>query len=144
VKRRFEYIINNDKVKFIDDYAHHPSELKYTIATIKKLFPDKSITGIFQPHLFSRTRDFLDDFAQVLNELDNILLLDIYPARELPIDGINAELLLSKMTNPNKKVVQKEDLPEEIRKDANEIFVTLGAGDIDRLVAPIKEVLQER
>ena len=150
VKRRFEYIIKNDRLVFIDDYAHHPEELKALIKSAKALFGNWRCTLIFQPHLFSRTRDFADDFAESLDLADQVILLPIYPARELPVEGVNSEMIAGKMTNKTHTVMQKESLLEWIRKDFipttsyefGEIVITAGAGDIDALVEPIKKELQ--
>jgi UDP-N-acetylmuramate--alanine ligase len=142
VKRRFEYIIRERNRVFIDDYAHHPAELKACISSVKEMYPGKKVLGVFQPHLFSRTRDFADEFAQSLDLLDEVLLLDIYPARELPIEGVTAQMLLDKMKNPNKRLITKEELPTYIRSRNAEVVVTLGAGDIDKMVEPIKKALQ--
>jgi UDP-N-acetylmuramate--alanine ligase len=144
VKRRFDYQIKSNKLVFIDDYAHHPQELRACISAAKEMYPSKKITGIFQPHLFTRTRDFADDFARSLELLDELLLLDIYPAREKPIEGVNSEMLLEKVQIKNKKLVHKKDLLDEIRKRDIEILLTLGAGDIDTLVEPIKNELLKR
>ena len=141
VKRRFEYILKSDDITFIDDYAHHPEELRAIIFSVKQMYPRKKITGVFQPHLYSRTKDFLDEFATSLNELDSIILLEIYPARELPMAGINSTLLLDKITNPNKKLLSKEELLIEIKNTRPEILLTLGAGDIDQLIKPLKDIL---
>jgi len=143
VKRRFEWIINNDKISYIDDYAHHPTEIKAAISAARLLFPNKKLTVAFQPHLFSRTRDFIDGFAQELSKVDELILLDIYPARELPIEGVSSELLLDKCSVKDKKIVQKEDLANYVaeHKDSLEVLLTLGAGDIDRSVEPIKAIL---
>ncbi|MDQ3191656.1 MAG: UDP-N-acetylmuramate--L-alanine ligase [Bacteroidota bacterium] len=143
VKRRFEYVINTKDLVFIDDYAHHPEELKACISAAKELYPGKKITGVFQPHLFSRTRDFADAFAENLDLLDECILLDIYPARELPIEGISSDMLLRKMQMSNKKIVSKENLLLELKKNKLEVLLTLGAGDIDKLVEPIRRELQE-
>ncbi|MBA2500065.1 MAG: UDP-N-acetylmuramate--L-alanine ligase [Chitinophagaceae bacterium] len=150
VKRRFEYIIKNDRLVFIDDYAHHPEELKALIKSAKALFGNWRCTLIFQPHLFSRTRDFADAFAESLDLADQVILLPIYPARELPIEGVNSEMIAGKMTNKTHKVMSKESMLEWIRKDYipatsyefGEIVITAGAGDIDALVEPIKKELQ--
>ena len=139
VKRRFEYIINRPDFVYIDDYAHHPKELETTILSVKHLYPNKKICGVFQPHLYTRTRDFADGFAQALDLLDNIVLLDIYPAREEPIAGIDAQFLLNKIKNPNKIKVPKENLPDFLTTQHLEVLITMGAGDIDRLVPKIKE-----
>lgn len=144
VKRRFEYQQNTGNVVFIDDYAHHPNELKATIEAARKRHPSKRLTGVFQPHLFTRTRDHIDDFAKVLSGLDVIYLLEIYPAREAPIEGVDSQWLLDKITNPRKKLVNKTDLLDALKCDQPEVILTLGAGDIDRLVEPIRKTLEER
>lgn len=141
VKRRFERIITSEKVTYIDDYAHHPKELEMCISSVKELYPNKKVTGIFQPHLYTRTRDFASDFAVSLDLLDETILMDIYPARELPIEGITSELLLQKMTSKVKEVVQAKDVVENLKHREIEVLLTLGAGDIDRLVEPIKLAL---
>lgn len=142
VKRRFEYIIKEGKVQFIDDYAHHPEEIRAFLGSIRKLYPNKKITCVFQPHLFSRTRDFAEGFSETLSLADELILLPIYPARELPIEGVTSEMLLEKVTINAKRVLSKEALIQEIgsRMDL-ELVVTVGAGDIDALVQPIKELL---
>ena len=145
VKRRFEYIIKNDELVFIDDYAHHPEELRALISSAKSLFSDKKCTVIFQPHLYTRTRDLADGFAEVLDMADEVILLPIYPARELPIAGVISEMILDKMKSKNKRVLDKEELKNWIRKDfkkQGKVLVTAGAGDIDLLVEPIKEILK--
>ena len=139
VKRRFDYIINTEKFVYIDDYAHHPAEIKACILSIRDLFPNKKITGIFQPHLFTRTRDFADEFASSLELLDNLLLLDIYPARELPIDGINSQMLFNKIKLTNKQLVTKAEILTKLEAIKPEILLTMGAGDIDQLVKVIKQ-----
>jgi UDP-N-acetylmuramate--alanine ligase len=144
VRRRFDYHIKTEKLVFIDDYAHHPAELKAAISSAKELYPHKKITGIFQPHLFSRTRDFADDFAESLDLLDECILLEIYPARELPIAGVDSNLLLNKMKTTKKSICSKKDLIKEIAGRDIEILITMGAGDIDTLVAPLKEELMKR
>lgn len=141
VKRRFEYIVKNDAMVYIDDYAHHPDELKALLTGAKKLFPEKKCTIIFQPHLFSRTKDFADGFAATLDLADEIILLPIYPARELPMEGVNSEMVLSKMTGEHKKVLQKADVLNWIKNNNTELLITAGAGDIDTLVEPIKNIL---
>ncbi len=143
VKRRFEYIIKTDKIVFIDDYAHHPEELKACISAVKEIYPKKKITGVFQPHLFTRTRDFANEFARSLDLLDEVILLPVYPARELPIEGVNSEMLLKKSSTKNKILCQKSELVTEILKRNVEVLITLGAGDIDALVRPISEALQK-
>lgn len=143
VKRRFDYHIKTDKLVFIDDYAHHPEELKAAISSAKEMYPGKKITGIFQPHLFSRTRDFADDFARSLDLLDECILMEIYPARELPIEGVSSQMLLNKMKSANKSICQKTDLIEEVSKREIEVLMTMGAGDIDTFVESIKNELNK-
>ena len=145
VKRRFEYIIKTDELVFIDDYAHHPEELRALISGAKALFSDKKCTVIFQPHLYTRTRDLADGFAEVLDMADEVILLPIYPARELPIAGVSSEMILDKMKSRNKKVLNSKELKEWISKELKKqgtVLVTAGAGDIDLLVEPIKEILK--
>jgi len=141
VKRRFDYRVRTEKVIYIDDYAHHPEELKATIGSVRKLYPDKRITGIFQPHLFSRTRDFGDAFAESLDMLDECILLEIYPAREQPIAGISSDWLLGKMKISDKKIMSKTQILEDIKVGNKELIITMGAGDIDSLVEPIENIL---
>jgi len=145
VKRRFEYIIKTGELVFIDDYAHHPEELRALISSAKALFSDKKCTVIFQPHLYTRTRDLADGFAEVLDMAEEVILLPIYPARELPIAGVNSEMILEKMKSRNKRVLNKEEVKDWIKKDLKKqgkVLVTAGAGDIDLLVEPIKEILK--
>ncbi len=142
VKRRFDYQIKSDDCVFIDDYAHHPEELKACIASVKELYPGKRITGIFQPHLFSRTRDFAAGFAESLSMLDCLFLLDIYPAREKPIEGITSEIIFKNVTC-EKYLISKEDVVEMLERIPSDVVLTLGAGDIDQLVQPIKKRLQK-
>ncbi|MFT6938127.1 MAG: UDP-N-acetylmuramate--alanine ligase, partial [Saprospiraceae bacterium] len=138
IKRRFEFIIReNDKV-LINDYAHHPTELDATISATRALYPNKKITGVFQPHLFSRTKDFVDGFAESLNKLDEIILLDIYPARELPIKNVTSQIILDKIDNSNKKILSKQELLEFLPNSNSEVILVLGAGDIDKLVEVMK------
>lgn len=144
VHRRFEYHIKTRDLIYIDDYAHHPSELKMCINSVKQLYPAKKITGIFQPHLYTRTRDFADEFAESLSMLDELILLDIYPARELPIEGVTSAIIANKVTITNKCVLAKEDLLEYLSKRNFEVLLTLGAGDIDVFVSPIKELLTNK
>jgi len=144
VSRRFETRISGPKVVFIDDYAHHPKELDACIASVREMYPGKRITGIFQPHLFSRTRDLAADFGTSLAALDELLLLDIYPAREEPILGITSQWLLEKVPMEVKECVSRESLLEELRQRDVQVVVTLGAGDIDRLVPVIERQLNER
>jgi len=126
----------------IDDYAHHPEEIRMSLRSVRDLYPDKKITVVFQPHLYSRTHDFADGFAETLAMADELLLLDIYPARELPIEGVSSEMILSKMTKKNGKLVNKQNLINEIINVEPQVVVMLGAGDIDRLVAPVEEALR--
>lgn len=143
VKRRFEYIIRKPGRVYVDDYAHHPKELEACIASLRTWYPDRRICGVFQPHLYTRTRDFADDFAAVLSKLDTVVLLDIYPAREEPIPGITSQLLLDKITLKNKYLCDKEMLIPLLRQLNPEVLVTMGAGDIDRLVEPIRNALEQ-
>lgn len=142
IYRRFNIHINNEHIAYIDDYAHHPTELAASISSIRRLFPDRKVTGVFQPHLYSRTRDFAEQFAAVLSSLDEVILLPIYPAREEPIEGVSSEMLLERISCPQKAIVQKEELISRLQGRDNEVIVTLGAGDIDRLVGAIKQALQ--
>lgn len=137
VQRRFDFRIKRQDFVYIDDYAHHPEELKACISAVRKLFPDKQITGIFQPHLFSRTRDLADAFARSLELLDRLVLLEIYPAREKPIPGVDSRMLLDKVNLKHKKIVSKDHLIREITEISPEVLLTLGAGDIDHLVEPL-------
>ena len=141
VKRRFDYIIRSDNLVFIDDYAHHPRELEATIRSVKKLYSGKKITGIFQPHLYSRTRDFANEFAESLSLLDELILLDIYPARELPIEGVSSEIIFEKVKIKDKYLITKNDLPGFLNNKDIEVLLTMGAGDIDQLVDPIRSEL---
>jgi len=140
VERRFDFQLKNKHIVYIDDYAHHPEELRNCILSVKELFAGRKVTGIFQPHLFSRTRDFAAGFAQSLSLLDELILLDIYPAREEPIPGITSQIIFDHATTPNKTLCIKEQLPEIIANGNYEVVLTLGAGDIDRLVETIKEI----
>ena len=137
VKRRFEYHIRRDDLVLIDDYAHHPEELRACISSVRQLYPERHITGVFQPHLFTRTRDFLEEFARSLELLDDIILLPIYPARELPLPGIDSQLLLDNISKPTKKLVEKYNLLAELTGSPRQVIVMLGAGDIDALVSPV-------
>jgi UDP-N-acetylmuramate--alanine ligase len=141
VKRRFEYIIRQDDCIYIDDYAHHPQEIKACIASARMLYPDKKICGVFQPHLYSRTRDFADEFAKSLEELDHIVLLDIYPARELPIEGVSSQMILDKINKPEKILLHGKQLLQYLDVLKPELLITMGAGDIDRMVNDIKKTL---
>ena len=138
VKRRFDIRLNEPNMVYIDDYAHHPEEIKACIRSARDMFPNRKLTGIFQPHLYSRTRDFAEEFAKSLSLLDEILLLPIYPARELPIPGIDSEMLLSLIHHNNKHLVQKAEIPAYFTGKHIEVLITMGAGDIDTLVEPIE------
>ncbi len=144
VKRRFEYQIKTERLVYIDDYAHHPMEIKAFLGSVKSLYPHKKITAIFQPHLFTRTRDFADEFAESLEVIDEIILMDIYPARELPLEGVTTKIIYNRIKNPNKKVVADKDLLDTIEETESDVFLTIGAGDIDRFIQPIKELLEKR
>lgn len=137
VKRRFEYVVKTEKLVIIDDYAHHPEELKACINSARELYPDKKITGVFQPHLFSRTRDFADEFARSLELLDQVILLPIYPAREKPMEGIHSQMLLDKIFGITKSLVEKSELLAELRRSEHEVVIMLGAGDIDAMVSTV-------
>ena len=138
VKRRFEYHINRPDFVYIDDYAHHPTEIKAVVSSLRKMYPGKKITGIFQPHLFSRTRDLAEGFAKELSELDEVILLEIYPAREKPIPGITSSWLLERISVSEKVCYDKTVLPEKLNEINTDVLVTLGAGDIDQMVPVIK------
>lgn len=144
IYRRFNVVYKSEKVVYMDDYAHHPSELNASISSIRALYPGRKITGIFQPHLYTRTRDFADDFSKSLSKLDELILLDIYPARELPIEGVNSELILNKVTLENKTICTKEHLPDLLSERELDIVVTFGAGDIDKMVPIIKNLLKQK
>lgn len=140
VKRRFEYVVQQDDLVFIDDYAHHPTELNAIISATKQLYPNQKLTAVFQPHLFSRTRDFIDEFAASLSALDEVILMDIYPARELPIQGVSSDVLLEKIAT-TKSLLTREEILDKLSKDKPSLLLTLGAGDIDTMVQPIKDKL---
>lgn len=141
VKRRFEYILKDQKHIYIDDYAHHPEELRACIQVVKTLYPDKKLTTIFQPHLFTRTRDFAEGFSEVLSMTDELIMLDIYPARELPIEGVSSAMILDKVSIEAKQILSKEQTLDYIRAQKPELLLTAGAGDIDTLIIPLKEIL---
>lgn len=145
IYRRFNVVYKSDTLVYIDDYAHHPSELSAGISSIREMYPGRRITGIFQPHLYTRTRDFADEFASVLSTLDEVILLDIYPARELPIEGVNSQMILDKINHDNKQLCSRENLIELLTgKEGMEVVVTFGAGDIDALVPAIRQVFKAR
>ena len=144
VRRRFSFQIREEKLVYIDDYAHHPTEINAVHQAVRELYPGKKIIAAFQPHLFSRTKDFVDGFAESLSKFDEILLLEIYPARELPMEGVNSTWLLNKINNPNKKLVSKDELFTAFENSDADVFVTIGAGDIGELVKNLKKVLHEK
>lgn len=144
VKRRFDIHINRKDFAYIDDYAHHPNEIKAAISSIRNIFPGRHLTGIFQPHLYTRTRDFADEFSEALSLLDSVILLPIYPARELPIEGVNSEMILRKITIKDKIIVPKEDLLETLKNRKLDCLITIGAGDIDRFIGPIDDLFNGR
>lgn len=144
--RRFDFHLKRNDIVLLDDYAHHPAELKASIQSVKELYPDKKITGIFQPHLYTRTRDFAADFAANLSLLDELILLDIYPAREEPIPGVTSQLIFDQVTLKKKRMIKKEELLDLVKKEAADfqVVLMLGAGNIDRLVEPVKQILEKR
>jgi UDP-N-acetylmuramate--alanine ligase len=144
VRRRFSFQIREEKLVYIDDYAHHPTEINAVHQAVRELYPGKKIIAAFQPHLFSRTKDFIDDFAVSLSQFDEILLLDIYPARELPMEGVNSTWLLNKIKNPNKKLVSKVELFTTFKNSDADVFITIGAGDIGEMVKDLKKALHEK
>ncbi len=141
VKRRFSYKIKTDNLVLIDDYAHHPTEISAVHQAVREMYPSKKVLAVFQPHLFSRTRDFAEDFASSLSQFDKVFLLDIYPARELPIEGISSAWLLDKISNPEKTLVTKSELQEKIKAENAEVIVMIGAGDIGEEVEKVKKTL---
>ena len=141
VRRRFEYVLKTDDAILIDDYAHHPAEVSAFLSSVKALYPDRELTAIFQPHLFSRTRDFADGFAESLSLADHVILLDIYPARELPIEGVTSDLILRDVQSKSKQLRTKDELSDVVRKMKPSLLVTIGAGDIDQLLPTLKNDL---
>ncbi|MBQ0024130.1 MAG: UDP-N-acetylmuramate--L-alanine ligase [Bacteroidales bacterium] len=144
VKRRFDIHFKSEECAYIDDYAHHPNEIKAAISSIRNIFPERRLCGIFQPHLYTRTRDFADDFAEALSGLDSLIMLPIYPAREEPLPGVTASLIFDKVSIEDKILTDKEHLMEVLAEKAEGCIVTLGAGDIDRFIDPIEQWLRER
>lgn len=142
VKRRFEYIVKSESHIYIDDYAHHPEELRACIQAVKTLYPDKKLTTVFQPHLFTRTRDFAEGFAEVLGLTDELIMLDIYPARELPIPDVNSEMILKNIDLKGKCILSKREVIDFVREQKPELLLTVGAGDIDTLIEPLKKALE--
>ncbi|HEX3080565.1 MAG TPA: cyanophycin synthetase, partial [Puia sp.] len=147
VRRRFEYHVQSESIVYIDDYAHHPRELEVMISSARQLFPDRKMVVVFQPHLYSRTRDFADEFAKVLDKADEVILLPVYPARELPIDGVSSEIILNKMSAKNKRILNKGEVLAWVAKITAEekiLLITAGAGDIDELIYPLETLLKTK
>lgn len=144
VKRRLDIHVNTEKISYIDDYAHHPKELSTAISSMRDIFPGRKLTAIFQPHLYTRTRDFADDFATALSKVDKLILLDIYPAREEPIPGVTSEIIFDKVTAPEKVMLHKEELMGYLEKEPVDVLITFGAGNIADFIAPITELLEKR
>lgn len=143
-KRRLDVHLNSPRLTYIDDYAHHPAELASAISSIRRIFPERKITGIFQPHLYTRTRDFADEFAAALSRVDKLILLDIYPAREEPIPGVSSQIIFDKVTAPEKVLMRKEELMPYLEKEEIDVLATFGAGNIDRYIEPITQLLSHR
>jgi len=141
IKRRFDIHISNKNIVYVDDYAHHPEEIKSTIAGVLKSFPNRKLKVIFQPHLYSRTKDFANEFAESLSISDELILLDIFPAREEPINGVDSKMLLDLCSNRSKSILKKEEVISNLRENKNDLVLTLGAGDISDLVKPIINTL---
>ena len=144
VKRRFEFIIRDRKIVFVDDYAHHPAEIEAFLKSMKSMYPNKKLSVVFQPHLFSRTRDFADGFSKSLSLADELFLMDIYPARELPIPGVDSDMIFKDVTSASKYRVNKETLMKKLEETDIEILATVGAGDIDTFVEPIQKMLKKK
>ncbi len=144
IRRRFSYKINTENLVLIDDYAHHPTEILAVSQAVHEMYPNKKVTAVFQPHLFSRTRDFMSEFAESLSTFENLILLEVYPARELPIKGINSEVLISKVKSPSKILLQKEELVSFLSQNTPEVLVIIGAGDIGEMVDEIKHELENK
>jgi UDP-N-acetylmuramate--alanine ligase len=147
VKRRFDIHVNTPECSYIDDYAHHPKEIAAAISSMRDIFQGRKLTAIFQPHLYTRTRDFADEFAQALSNVDTLVLLDIYPAREEPIEGVTSDIIFNDVTAPSKILMKKEELLNWMEQQdlaGRQLFITLGAGDIDRLVEPIGKILTDK
>ena len=144
IKRRFERIFENGKTVFIDDYAHHPEEIRVFIESVREIYPKHKITAVFQPHLFSRTKDLAKEFAAELSKADEVVLLDIYPARELPVEGVTSDLIFNQLNSAEKTLIRKEELLEFAKGKNFEVLLTIGAGDIDKYLAPIKEILSSK
>ena len=144
VKRRLDIHVNSENLSYIDDYAHHPQELASAISSIREIFPGRKLTAVFQPHLYTRTRDFAEGFAQSLSKVDKLILLDIYPAREEPIPGVSSSLIFDRVTAPEKVLIRKEELMDLLGKEQLDVLATFGAGNVDRYIEPITEMLEKR
>jgi UDP-N-acetylmuramate--alanine ligase len=144
VKRRFEFIVKGKAVTYVDDYAHHPAEIEAFLKSMKSMYPDRKLTVVFQPHLFTRTRDFAEGFSQSLSLADQLVLMDIYPARELPIPGVDANLIFKNVTSPLKILANKQDLMQKLESMDLDVVATVGAGDIDTFIEPIKAMVTKR
>lgn len=144
VQRRLDEHVNRPGLNYIDDYAHHPAELASAISSLRGIFPGRKITGIFQPHLYTRTRDFAKEFAEALSALDRVILLDIYPAREEPIPGVTSEIIYKDITAPSKVLIRKEELMDLLSKEDVDVLASFGAGNIDRFIEPITQMLNTR
>ncbi len=144
VKRRFDIHVNRPGCSYIDDYAHHPKEIAAAISSMRDIFPGRKLTAIFQPHLYTRTRDFADEFAEALSKVDKLIMLDIYPAREEPIPGVTSEIIFDNVTAPEKVIMVKEELMDYLRNEPIDTLITFGAGNIDRFIGPITEMLCQR
>lgn len=144
VKRRFDIHLNTPQCSYIDDYAHHPKEIAAAVSSMREIFPGRRLTAIFQPHLYTRTRDFADEFAQALSQVDKLILLDIYPAREEPIPGVTSEIIFSNVTIKEKVLLNKEELMDYLQTEPVDTLITFGAGNIDRYIKPITEMLCQR
>ena len=144
VKRRFDIHLNTPSCSYIDDYAHHPKEISSAISSMRNIFPGRKLTAVFQPHLYTRTRDFAPEFAESLSMADKLILLDIYPAREEPIEGVTSEIIFDKVTLEDKVLITREQLMDYLQNEPVDILVTFGAGNIDRFISPITEMLKKR
>jgi len=144
VKRRFDIHVNTPECSYIDDYAHHPKEIVAAVSSMRDIFPGRKLTAIFQPHLYTRTRDFADEFAEALSNVDKLIMLDIYPAREEPIPGVTSEIIFDKVTAPEKVIMVKEELMDYLKDEPIDTLITFGAGNIDRFIGPITEMLCQR
>ena len=144
VKRRFDIHLNTPECSYIDDYAHHPKEIAAAVSSMREIFPGRKLTAIFQPHLYTRTRDFADEFAQALSQVDKLILLDIYPAREEPIPGVTSEIIFRNVTAAEKVIMTKEELMDYLQDEPVDTLITFGAGNIDRYIKPITEMLCQR